>query len=184
MRVLVNELLPGGPARRGGPPAGSTLATVLMAVVVIAALYFGREVLVPIALAVLMSFVLAPLVRLLQRLYVPRIPAVFVVVLIAFLAVFALGGLMVSQVNQLASDLPQYQYTLREKIQTLRGAATGTSTLERASEVLQDLRKELDRPRAARRLLLLLQGMAPLSKSRSRSKCASPIPARCRPSRR
>ncbi len=149
MRVLVNELLPGGPARRGGPPAGSTLATVLMAVVVIAALYFGREVLVPIALAVLMSFVLAPLVRLLQRLYVPRIPAVFVVVLIAFLAVFALGGLMVSQVNQLASDLPQYQYTLREKIQTLRGAATGTSTLERASEVLQDLRKELDRPKSS-----------------------------------
>ena len=149
MRVLVNELLPGGPARRGGPPAGSTLATVLMAVVVIAALYFGREVLVPIALAVLMSFVLAPLVRLLQRLYVPRIPAVFVVVLIAFVAVFALGGLMVSQVNQLASDLPQYQSTLREKIQTLRGAATGTSTLERASEVLQDLRRELDRPRSS-----------------------------------
>ena len=71
----------------------------------------------PIALAVLMSFVLAPLVVLLQRLYVPRIAAVFLVVLFAFTAVFALGGLMVSQVNQLASDLPRYQSTLREKIQ-------------------------------------------------------------------
>jgi hypothetical protein len=103
--------------------------------------------LVPIALAVLMSFVLAPLVGLLRRLYVPRIAAVLLVVLVAFTAVFALGGLMASQVNQLASDLPRYQSTLREKIQTLQGAAAGTGTLERASEVLQSLGKELDRPK-------------------------------------
>jgi hypothetical protein len=56
---------------------GATLITVLLAVVVVAALYFGREVLVPIALAVLLSFVLAPLVRFLQGWYVPRIVAVF-----------------------------------------------------------------------------------------------------------
>ncbi len=54
--------------------------------------------------------------------------------------------MMVSQVNQLASDLPRYQFTLREKIQSLRGAAAGTGTLERASEVLQNLGKELDKP--------------------------------------
>ena len=54
---------------------------------------------------------------------------------------------MVSQVNQLAADLPNYQTTLREKIQALRGAASGTGTLERASEVLQDLSSELNRPR-------------------------------------
>ena len=118
-----------------------------MGTLLVAALYLGREVLVPIALAVLMSFVLAPLVGLLQRLYVPRIAAVLLVVLVAFTAVFALGGVMASQVNQLASDLPRYQSTLREKIQSLQGAATGTGTLERASEVLISLGKELDRPR-------------------------------------
>ena len=136
------------PARRPSAFAdtGSALSTVLMAVVVVAALYFGREVLVPIALAVLLSFVLAPLVRLLQRLYLPRIVAVAIVVLIAFAAIFALGSLMVSQVNQLASDLPQYQSTLREKIHSLRAAAAATGTLERASEVLQDLSSELDKP--------------------------------------
>src|SRR5439155_19342120 len=119
----------------------------LMGAVFVTSLYIGREVLVPTALAVLMSFVLAPLVGLLQRCYVPRIAAVFVVVIVAFSAVFVLGGLMASQVNQLARDLPGYQSTLTEKIQTLRGAATGTGTLQRASEVLQSLEKELDRPK-------------------------------------
>jgi predicted PurR-regulated permease PerM len=93
------------------PVPGSALTTVLFGVIVVAALYFGREVLVPIALAVLMSFVLAPLVRLLQGLYVPRGLAVIVVVLIAFAAVFGLAALMVSQVNQLASDLPSRSYS-------------------------------------------------------------------------
>ncbi len=134
----MNELLSVGSGRRvSSPVRGSAVTTVLMGALLVAALYFGREVLVPIALAVLMSFVLAPLVGLLQRLYVPRIAAVLLVVLVAFTAVFALGGLMVSQVNQVASDLPRYQSTLREKIQSLQGAATGTGTLERASEVLQ-----------------------------------------------
>jgi predicted PurR-regulated permease PerM len=124
----------------------STLTTVLVAMVAIAALYFGREVLVPIVLALLLSFVLAPLVSFLQRWYFPRVVAVLVVGLFAFSTIFGLGALMVSQVTQLAGDLPGYQSTLREKIQSLRGAAGGTSTLERASEVLQDLSKEIDRP--------------------------------------
>jgi predicted PurR-regulated permease PerM len=132
--------------RQSNPIPGSTLTTVLIAVVVITALYFGREVLVPIALAVLLSFVLAPLVRVLQGWRFPRGVAVVVVGLFAFTAIFGLGALMVSQVNQLAGDLPGYQSTLRDKIQGLRGAAGGAGTLERASEVLQNLSKEIDKP--------------------------------------
>jgi predicted PurR-regulated permease PerM len=128
--------------------AGSALSAVLLAGLVISGLYFSREILVPIALAILLSFVLAPAVRLLQRLYIPRSLAVLVVVGVAFASIFTLGAVMIAQVNQLASDLPGYQTTLREKIQTLRGAATGTGTLERASEVLQDLSKELDKPKS------------------------------------
>jgi predicted PurR-regulated permease PerM len=99
----------------------STLKTVLIGVVVVVALYLGREVLIPIALAVLLTFVLAPLVRLLQGLYFPRIIAVTIVGLFAFAAIFGLGALMVSQVNQLAADLPRCQSTLGDKIQSLRG---------------------------------------------------------------
>ncbi len=132
-----------GPAN---PEADSTVKTLLIGAVVIAALYVGREVLVPIALAILLTFVLAPLVRLLQGLHFPRFLAVAVVVCLAFAAIFGLGGLMVSQVDQLASDLPKYQVTLGEKIQSLRSVAGGAGTLERASEVLQNLSKEIDKP--------------------------------------
>ena len=136
---------------RGGLPiAGSAISTVLLAVVVVAALYLAREVLVPIALAILLSFVLAPLVRLLRSWYVPRSLGVVFSVLVAFAVIFSLGALMVSQVNQLASDLPRYQSTLRDKIQSLRGVAAGSGTLERASEVLQELGKELDKPQRTR----------------------------------
>ncbi len=101
----------------------------------------------PIALAVLMSFLLAPPVRLLQGWRVPRVLAVIVVVVVAFAAIFSLGGLMVAEVNELASDLPRYQSTLREKIQSLRGATAVTGTLERASEVLQELNSDLNMPK-------------------------------------
>ena len=127
--------------------SGNSLATVLVAAAIVAALYFGREVLLPMALAVLLSFVLAPPVKLLQRLYLPRFAAVTIVVLLAFGVIFGLGTLMFAQVTQLAGDLPRYQSNLAEKIQTLHGAATASGTLEQASQVLQSLQKELDRPK-------------------------------------
>lgn len=135
-------------ASRSPTLAGSALTAVLLAAVTVGALYIGREILVPIALAVLLSFVLAPLVELLQRIRVPRSISVIFIVSLAFAGILGLGALMATQATQLASDLPSYQATLREKIQTLRGAAAGTSTLERASEVLQDLGKELDKPKS------------------------------------
>ncbi len=127
---------------------GSALAPVILGFVIIACLYFGREVLVPIALAVLMSFLLAPPVRLMQGWRVPRVFAVIVVVVVAFAAIFSLAGLMVAEVNELASDLPRYQLTLHEKIQSLRGATAVTGTLERASEVLQALNSDLNKPKS------------------------------------
>src|SRR6185436_18373433 len=60
--------------------------------------------------------------------------------------IFALGAFMVSQVTQLATDLPGYQSTLREKIQSVREATGGAGPLERASDVLKDLSKEIDKP--------------------------------------
>jgi predicted PurR-regulated permease PerM len=132
-----------------GAKPGNLVATVLIGGAIVAALYFGREVLLPIALAVLLSFVLAPPVRLLQRLYLPRLAAVAIVVLLAFGVIFGLATFMFAQVSQLAADLPSYQSTLREKIESLRGAATASGTLEQASQVLRNLQRELDRPKSA-----------------------------------
>jgi predicted PurR-regulated permease PerM len=144
--IIMPKTIPMSPWRVSAPVPAASFTALLFAVAIVACLYIGREVLVPMALAVLMSFVLAPLVDFLQRWYVPRSLSVIVVVLLAFVGVLSLGGLMISQVNQLASDLPRYQSTLREKIQNLRGSATGTGTLQRASEVLQNLSQEINRP--------------------------------------
>jgi predicted PurR-regulated permease PerM len=110
-------------------------------------LYFGREIIIPIALAILLSFVLAPLVGLLQRIRVPRGLAVVSVVILAFALIFAMGSLLASQLTQLAGDLPRYQSTISEKIQSFRDTRAGRGTLERASGMLKDLSKELDKPK-------------------------------------
>ena len=112
-------------------------------------LYFGREIIIPIALAILLSFVLAPLVGLLQRIRIPRGLAVVSVVTIAFALLFAMGSLLATQLTQLAGDLPRYQSTISEKIQSFRETTAGRGTLERASGMLKDLSKELDKPKDA-----------------------------------
>ncbi len=123
------------------------VAAAVLAALIVATLYLGREVFVPIALAILLSFVLAPLVRVLQDWRVPRALSVIGVVLLAFLVIFALGGIIATQVTQLAADLPRYESNMRDKIRSLRGSATTNNTLERAADVLQDLGKELNKPR-------------------------------------
>lgn len=127
----------------------SAVATAILAVIIIMMLYFGREIIIPIALAILLSFVLAPLVGLLQRVRVPRGLAVVGVVIFAFAAIFAMGSLLASQLTQLAGDLPRYQSTISEKIQSFRDTTAGRGTLERASGMLKDLSKELDKPKDA-----------------------------------
>jgi predicted PurR-regulated permease PerM len=124
----------------------SVANNIVVVFAIVAALYLGREVLVPIALALLLSFVLAPIVRRLQYWRVPRVASVCIVAVFAFATIFGLGAFMVSQVSQLANDLPRYQSTLREKIQSLQGVASGAGPLERASDVLKDLKKQIDRP--------------------------------------
>ena len=127
--------------------ATSGAAAAVLVAIIVGMLYFGREVFVPIALAILLSFVLAPPVRLLQQWHVPRVLSVVGVVLLAFLLISGIGGVIAAQLNQLAGDLPRYQSTIREKIKSLRGTTATGGTLERAADVLQDLGKELDKPK-------------------------------------
>src|SRR6202795_1434160 len=127
----------------------SAVATAILAVIIIAMLYFGREIFVPIALAILLSFVLAPVVGILQRVLVPRGLAAVSGVLLAFALIFEMGGLLAHQLPQLAGDLPRYQSTISEKIQSFRDTNAGRGTLERASDMLKDLSKELDKPKDA-----------------------------------
>jgi predicted PurR-regulated permease PerM len=119
------------------------LQGLLIGAIIIAGLYFGREVLLPLALAILLSFVLTPPLLVLRRIRLPRAIAVAVVVGAAFAIVFALGGLISREVTQLAADLPTYRSTLSEKITSVRENTARSPTLERAGEVLSELQKEL-----------------------------------------
>jgi len=118
----------------------------LVGAIVVAALFFTREVLVPIALAVLLSFVLSPLVRALQRLRLPRSIAVLGAVSVAAAIALSLATMVMIEVNQLANDLPRYQSTLGEKIHKLRDQVGTVGVLKNASNLLKNLDKELKSP--------------------------------------
>jgi len=134
---------------RYNQPAPGTAPPLLLALVIgliVAVLYFGRELFVPLAVAVLLSFVLTPLVAFLRKLRVPRVPAVMLVVALAFSIIFSIGAIMGAQLAELAGQLPQYETTLRQKIRDLRpqpGAPAGV--FERATDALEKLGEELDR---------------------------------------
>ena len=123
------------------------VAAAVLAALIVATLYFGRDVFVPVALSILLSFVLAPLVHALQDFRVPRAISVIGVVLLAFSIIFVIGGVIATQMTQLAGELPRYESNMRAKIQSLRGTAAANNTLERAADVLQDLSKELNKPK-------------------------------------
>ena len=139
------------PQIRLAQPRGTVLTNMAVAALIIAALYFGREIFVPFALAVLLSFVLAPFVMRLRSWRIPRTISVLVVVFIGFSIIFSLGGLMVSQATRLAAKLPGYQQTLSDKIESLRGLMGSSGTLEQASTVLKELTTELQHRDAAGR---------------------------------
>ncbi|CAB3668740.1 hypothetical protein LMG22037_01843 [Paraburkholderia phenoliruptrix] len=122
-----------------GAPGLHGLASVITGVVVVSALYFGRAVLIPITLSVLLSFLLAPLVQTLRRLHMGQLPSIFIAVLFALAALLAIGALIGAQLVQLASDLPQYQFAIEQKIETVQEKTIGRadSLMSRAAATLQ-----------------------------------------------
>jgi len=104
-------------------PELKTLAGVAVGTLVIAALYFGQEVLIPITLAVMLSFVLSPVVNFLQRFRLWRAPAVILTVLAA-LGVLGLAGTLIgSQAASLTANAPQYAKTIEAKVEGVQGFA-------------------------------------------------------------
>jgi len=106
-------------------PAASAAPALQVGVVVIAALYLGREVLIPITLAILLSFLLAPIVELLGRAKLGRVPAVLLAVLLALGVITGFGGVIGSQLAQLAGNIPQYSVTIEQKVDTVRAYTIG-----------------------------------------------------------
>ena len=113
-------------------------------VVVVSALYLARDVLIPITLAVFLTFFLAPIVKLLQRARLPKVAAVAVSVLLALAIILLVGGIIGAQLKSLVADAPQYQTTVINKYETLHSTINGL-----AKQVMGRLRPAYKAPERA-----------------------------------
>jgi predicted PurR-regulated permease PerM/CheY-like chemotaxis protein len=109
---------------------------------VVAGLYWLQAVLIPLALAVLLTFLLSPVVGTLQRRGLGRVPSVLVTVLLALAILGGTGWTLTRQLVTLADELPQYSLNIHHRIADLRGASKGGS-VEKVQQAVEDVVGEL-----------------------------------------
>ena len=133
----------GSPLRQ---PTPSRALSVLAFVAVVAALSLARDFFIPLALAILVSFLLAPVSRQLEKWRFHRVVAVLAAVALAFSVVAGVGWIVAGQVVDLANKLPQYKTTISAKLDALRRPRHGA--LSHAAETINELSKEMSEPAA------------------------------------
>jgi predicted PurR-regulated permease PerM len=119
------------------PRPSSALFTLAAILTAIAALHFAREILLPMALAILLSFLLAPLSERLERWHLGRIPSVLAVVSIAFVVLGLLGWVVTSQLIDLSSNLGQYRENIVAKVKTV---TQGSSIFKGVTDTVEDVK--------------------------------------------
>ena len=112
--------------------------------VVVAALYFAQEVLMPLATSVLLCFLLTPLVARLERNRIPRVAAVVIVVSVLIVVLLALFIAMGTQVKDLAEQLPSYQSNIVEKLKVVQPSKD--SFFQRTWNAVQGIQKAVTEP--------------------------------------
>jgi predicted PurR-regulated permease PerM len=118
--------------------------TLLVVLIVIAVLFFARTIFIPLALSILLTFMLAPVIIRLRHWGLGRIPAAIIVVLLALGVIGVVGSVMASQLADLAHQLPEYQHNVHEKVESIRGSGGGL--VKRISGTVQKLSDELTPP--------------------------------------
>ena len=124
-------------------PSSSLPQRLLAAAIVVAALYFGRELLIPLALATLLAFVLAPLTTRIRRLGVPRGIAVAAVVSITLGALLGSSVFIAGQIRELGRELPTYQSNIAQKFDRLREQLRAPGIFTEASRVIDAVESEI-----------------------------------------
>jgi len=131
-----------GPAAgHGGLPANWPQIVALLGVV--AVLYVAREVFIPPAVAVLLTFALAPLGSIIRRAGIWRTPAVIAVVTAAFIGIAAFSFLVVSQLSELSGQLPTYQSNILEKVRNLKDVGAGHGVIAQITEAVERVGREI-----------------------------------------
>lgn len=116
-------------------------ASLIGLLIAAAILYFAKEVLLPLALAALIAFLLAPAVERLERWKLGRAPSTLIVSLLALALVASIGTVAALQAVSLAAKLPEYRHTIAQKIRDLRAPKQG-SDIGRAAKALKDIEQE------------------------------------------
>ncbi|MCZ4088916.1 AI-2E family transporter [Sinorhizobium psoraleae] len=124
----------------------SRLPTLAATAAAVAVLYFASEVFLPLAIAILLTFALAPVIAKLRRAGCPRSVAVVGSVTAAFLLLSAFSIVVAMQVSEVAQNLPTYQYNIVEKIRTLKEAGSENQILDRLSRAVERIGTEISRP--------------------------------------
>lgn len=113
-------------------------------VLIVAVLYWAQAVLVPLAIAVLLTFLLAPAVAVFERL-VRRPAAIAVIVLLAFSVLAGASWAVARQLSALAESLPSYRENIRAKVVDLQNAGRGGS-VEKVQRTLEEIQQDLEDP--------------------------------------
>ena len=137
MDIVTNQLL------RQAVPLFRVLATFLLILSLSAILVLGKDVFIPLALAVLLSFVLAPLAGRLQRLGAGRGLSIAGAVAAAALVISLVGYMAVQQTADLAAQLPSYRLTIHNKIEDVTKKFGGSGDFSRASGVIGEVLADL-----------------------------------------
>jgi predicted PurR-regulated permease PerM len=131
------------------PHPRTALPTVATVVTTVVALYFGREVFLPIAIALLLTFALAPVVSTLKRAGLPRLPAVLLSVIGAFAALGLFSFVVATQVSELAGNISVYQTNILAKVRSLKETGVGGGIISRLSGVIERVGQEIDKQEPA-----------------------------------
>lgn len=114
-------------------------------VLVVVVLRLAADVLIPVALAALLAFLLSPLVVWFTRRRVPKVVAIIATVTLFFAVLGAVGWVVASQAVNLAERLPDYEQNIRAKIEKIRNPQT-PAALSRTTEMLDKLQKDIESP--------------------------------------
>lgn len=120
-----------------------SLPPVITIIGLTATLYLGKDVLLPLAIALLLTFTLAPIVSALRKISVPKVVAVILTVLTAFIVIAAFAFLVATQVSNLAQNIPTYQANVIEKIRSLKELGAGGGIIERLTGAAERVGQEL-----------------------------------------
>ena len=112
----------------------------------VAILYFARDVFLPLAIALLLTFALAPIVSFLRGVGVPKIVSVIASVLAAFAVVAMFSFIVATQVSEVAQNAPTYQANIVAKIRSLKESGTESGIIDRLSRVVERVGREINQP--------------------------------------